>query len=291
MELEIEIVAEGLAFPEGPVVMADESVIVVEMLAGRLTRCWGDGRKETVAEPGGGPNGAAIGPDGALYICNNGGIDPATLHSFVGPGYEGRIERIDIATGKVERLYDRGARYPLSGPNDLVFAADGSFWFTDQGKTWEDQHGMGGLFHAQPDGSSITTVDHGILYYNGVGLSPDGATVYVADTYTARMLAYPADAGAGAKPRLVATVPGLVGLDSLAVTRAGNICAAQLFEGAIATITPEGQVSRIPFPDHYTTNIAFGGADMRTAWICQSSTGRLIKARWPEPGLELAFNA
>ena len=70
--MDIELVTEGLQFPEGPVAMADGSVILTEIQGQRLTRVWPDGRKETVAETGGGPNGAAIGPDGALYITNNG---------------------------------------------------------------------------------------------------------------------------------------------------------------------------------------------------------------------------
>ena len=64
--MDIEIIAEGLGFPEGPVVMADGSIILVEIQAGLISRIWGDGRREVIAEPGGGPNGLAIGPDGAL---------------------------------------------------------------------------------------------------------------------------------------------------------------------------------------------------------------------------------
>ena len=90
----IEVIAEGLDFPEGPVVMADGSVIVVEIHAGQITRCWGGGRKEVVAMPGGGPNGAAIGPDGALYVCNSGGLDLVKLQHARGAGHEGRIERV-----------------------------------------------------------------------------------------------------------------------------------------------------------------------------------------------------
>ena len=54
-----EIIAEGLGFPEGPVAMADGSVLVVEIRPGRITRIHPDGRKETVATPGGGPNGGS----------------------------------------------------------------------------------------------------------------------------------------------------------------------------------------------------------------------------------------
>jgi gluconolactonase len=286
-----EVVTEGLGFPEGPVVMADGSVILVELGIGRVTRCWGDGRTETVAEPGGGPNGAAIGPDGALYVCNSGGIDLARQGNATGPGSEGRIERIDIATGRVERLYESCDGLALSAPNDLMFAADGSFWFTDLGKVRDNLHEHGGLYHAAADGSAIRRVHHGVVGYNGVGLSPDGATAYVADTFAARLYAFDTapDAEHGNR-RLIGTAPGMVGLDSLAMTAAGNICVARLTPGGIATFTPEGAVSVIPLPDPYTTNIAFGGEDMRTAYITQAATGKLLRMRWAEPGLRLHFN-
>jgi len=135
---EITIVAEGLGFPEGPVWMADGSVIVVEIKAGRVTRIRPDGRTETIATPGGGPNGLAIGPDGALYLCNNGGFawsgDDGRGGGLMLPGNAaadyagGRIERIDIASGRVERLYDACDGVPLSGPNDIVFDAAGGMW-------------------------------------------------------------------------------------------------------------------------------------------------------------------
>jgi gluconolactonase len=69
MKLEVREITDGLLFPEGPIAMADGSVLVVEIKGGRLIRVQPDGRKETVAELGGGPNGAAIGPDGQCYIC------------------------------------------------------------------------------------------------------------------------------------------------------------------------------------------------------------------------------
>jgi gluconolactonase len=88
---------------------------------------------------------------------------------------------------------------------------------------------------------------------------------------------------------LVATVPGLIGLDSLAITASGNICVGTLVLGGIATVTPVGQVTQLPLDDRMVTNIAFGGADMRDAYITFSDSGRLVKMRWPEPGLVLNF--
>src|SRR6202162_4726689 len=70
----VRVLATDLEFPEGPVVMPDGSVVLVEIRGRRPTRVWPDGRKQIVAEIPGGPNGAAIGPDGKCYICNNGGV-------------------------------------------------------------------------------------------------------------------------------------------------------------------------------------------------------------------------
>lgn len=285
----MEIVAEGLAFPEGPVVMADGSVIVVELAAGRITRCW-TGRKETICEIGGGPNGAAIGPDGALYVCNNGGLDLTRFQHARGEGHEGRIERVDLSTGRFERVYEACEDIPLQAPNDIVFDTEGRMWFTDLGKSHDGVRTASGLFAALPDGSSITAINRQAISYNGVGLSPDCAHVYVADTHQARLWRYSRKVEAQ-RPQWVATAPGAVGFDSLAVTAAGNVCVATLYEGGISTVSPDGRVGKLDIPDEkYVTNIAFGGDDMRDAYISLSTLGRLARMRWDEPGLKLAHN-
>jgi gluconolactonase len=83
---DIRVLATGLEFPEGPVAMPDGSVLLVEIRGQRLTRVWPSGRTEVVARIPGGPNGAAIGPDGKCYICNNGGFswDPDPHHHDAG---------------------------------------------------------------------------------------------------------------------------------------------------------------------------------------------------------------
>ena len=111
--------------------MADGSVLVVEMFGPRITRVAPDGTKTTVAEIPGGPNGLAIGPDGALYLCNNGGcFTPLEVGGFLVPGpfdpdryVGGRIQRVDLATGEVTDLYTECDGQPLRAPNDLVFDA------------------------------------------------------------------------------------------------------------------------------------------------------------------------
>src|ERR671921_836454 len=106
---ELQEITSGLEFPEGPVAMADGSVIVTEIQGGRITRVAPDGSKDVVAETGGGPNGSAIGPDGKLYVANNGGafswhdIEGLTIPGATPDTWEGgRIERIALDSGEVE---------------------------------------------------------------------------------------------------------------------------------------------------------------------------------------------
>src|SRR5579862_950519 len=138
---DIRVVTEGLQFPEGPVACADGSVILVEIAAGAVTRVAPDGTKTVVAMTGGGPNGAAIGPDGKAYVVNNGGFEflvddqgrrRPTLQARDYSG--GRLERVDLATGAVEILYRECNGNQLRGPNDLVCDAHGGIYFTDLGK-------------------------------------------------------------------------------------------------------------------------------------------------------------
>jgi gluconolactonase len=84
-------------------------------------------------------------------------------------------------------------------------------------------------------------------------------------------------------------LPGYQLLDSLAVDAAGNVCVATLISGGVTVFGLDGSTTFYPVPDFATTNICFGGSDMRGAWITASSTGRLFKARWPQAGLALAF--
>lgn len=301
--MDFEIIASELNFPEGPVFMQDGTIVLVEIASGDVTRILGSGKREVIAHTGGGPNGAAIGPDGALYICNNGGFEWSETAGIKVPGHApadysgGRIERIDLGTGEITRLYDEVGGNPLKGPNDIVFDKQGNFYFTDHGKTYPRHRDLGGLFYASPDGKMVKELDWGHTSPNGVGLSPDEKTVYMADTLTGRLWAYDLSAPGEVAPasplqrgRVVAAMPGLQYFDSLAVTAAGNICVATIFNGGITTIKPDGSHYHTPFPDLLCTNIVFGGDDLQDAWITLSGTGVLAKKRWDEPGLKLNYN-
>ena len=302
---EMREITSGLQFPEGPVALADGSVLVVEIKRGTLTRVAPDGKQTIVARTGGGPNGAAIGPDGLVYVCNNGGFEWHEVGGLLVPGNQardyagGRIQRVDLATGKVEDLYTACDGRPLRGPNDIVFDASGGFWFTDHGKMRERDRDRTGVFYARADGTLIREAIFPLDAPNGIGLSPDGRRLYVAETWTGRVWSWevPAPGEIAGVPgfgpgggTLLAGLPGYQLLDSLAVDGAGNVCVATLVNGGITVISPDGaSVEHVPMPDPLTTNLCFGGPDLRTAYITLSGTGRLVTMQWPRPGLRLRY--
>jgi len=303
LKLQGRLMASGLAFPEGPIAMPDGSVLVVEIAGGRLTRVLPNGELEVVAELGGGPNGAAMGLDGHCYVCNNGGFSWRTDDGFTRPtgaahDYTGgSIQRVNVDTGEVQTLYTQCDGVPLHGPNDIVFDADGGFWFSDFGKTFEDRMMRGAIYYARTDGSFIRRAAHPVLTPNGVGLSPDGRTLYVSETETSRLWAYPVSGQGqlGQAPwpspnggRLLHGLPGFQRFDSMAVEAGGNVCVATLVRGGISVFSPEGELLEFhAAPEGYCTNICFGGPDRRTAFITLSGYGRLFAAEWPRPGLTL----
>jgi gluconolactonase len=299
---DMELVTDGLKFPEGPIAMADGSVILVEIARGTLTRVQPDGTTEVIADLGGGPNGAAMGPDGAIYVCNNGGFEWIEIGDLLIPSDQpsdysgGRIERVDLVSGAVDILYTECDGNPLKGPNDIVFDKEGGFWFTDHGKAHERVRDRGAVFYATPDGRSIKECVFPLEAPNGIGLSRDEDYLFVAETPTARLWKFKVSAPGEIEavgPFTGECIAGLGGhqfFDSLALDANGNVCVATLLNGGITSISPDGSMVRhIPVEDRLTTNICFGGADLKTAYICLSSTGKLVKTTWDTPGLPLNF--
>lgn len=291
----MQLVAEGLGFPEGPVWMPDGSLVFVEIARGRLSRVSSTGVTSVVAELGGGPNGAALMPDGGILVCNNGGGDFVSIGGA--PYAQGRIEVVDPESGSVECLYDADGEHPLSAPNDLVLDGAGGFWFTDFGKRHERFQLNGSVYWASLDGREIRPVITGLHSPNGIGLSPDGRTLYVTETLTARLWSWPIESPGELSRRrgtrhggvFVAGTANYRRFDSLAVTESGRVLVGTLDDGGITEIDPmTGRSWFHPVDDRFVTNLCFGGEDFSTLYLTLAQSGRIVAAPWCERGLRPA---
>jgi gluconolactonase len=296
--LPITVLAEGLAFPEAPVVMDDGSVLFVQIESKQISRLAPNGKVTLVKQLEGGPNGLAIGPDHALYIANDGGrfsfakrgqynFPGAVPANFVG----GSIQRLDLKTLELSTLYESCEGRRLIAPDDLVFDKAGGMYITDIGKGQND----GGVYYALPNGKGIRAVKRDMTAPNGIGVSPDGKLLHVS---IGRMLmsfdikapgelavssSYPDATHAQLPERSIA--------DSLKVLADGKVAVCTLIVGGISIFDAKGSNELINFADPMTTNLAFGGKDLRDTWVTLSGTGRIGQVRWPYPGLKPAFTA
>ncbi len=301
-------IATGLRFPEGPVAMPDGGIVLVEIEAGRITRVAGDGAVTVLAKTAGAPNGLARGPGGKLYICNNGGFSWHEQPGLLRPTGQsadytgGRIEVLDPDTGELTTLYDHCEGRPLRGPNDIVFDPNGGFWFSDLGKVRGRDRDHGGVYWAATDGSRVIEAAYPVFGgANGIGLSPDGRVLYVAETETGRLWAWDVEGpGKLAKApwpsshggRLVCQFPGFRRLDSIAIAASGNILVATLVSGEVTTVSPGGEIVHVEtMPEPMPTNICFAGPDLRDIVVTLSTTGRLVRMAWWEAGYRLPFSA
>jgi sugar lactone lactonase YvrE len=189
----------GLGFPEGPVVLADGSIAFVDLLHQKV-RTWRDGVLSELCTLPGSPNGMRRGPDGALYVANNGGIAPESLEvlKFSDPPISGRIQRIALDGSWRDFAVDLPGEAPWR-PNDLVFSPAGDIVFTDP-QNWEvlqewdaadpaSPYRGGQLLLATRDGK-VTRLAKMTGFPNGLAFHPDGSLL-VGLTMEHRIVQFP----------------------------------------------------------------------------------------------------
>jgi gluconolactonase len=178
-----DLVASGLGWPEGPTVLGDGRIVFVESYRSQLTAIGADHVPRRFAYTAGAPNSCVLGGDGAVYVCQNGGtVGPWRAAEMTKPS----IQRVREG-GAAEMLLTSVDGIALNGPNDLVFAADGSLVFTDPGTYNPANPDPGYIFAIDANGRASVLVAFATpVFPNGVAAEPDGSIVW-DESYTGRL--------------------------------------------------------------------------------------------------------
>lgn len=286
--MDVRVVATGLAFPEGPAVDPQGRLVVTEIGGKRISLVHDDGRVESYAETGGGPNGCAFAADGSLWVCNNGGSwprVPSTENSgrpINGPGV---LQKVNIDGSIVTALSEIEGR-ALNAPNDCVVDADGGVWFTDPAMGG----GPGDVCYLGPDGAAVRAWS-ALAFPNGIGITDDGRFLVVCESMTGLLLGFriegPGVLAGPARPN------GHIGRrsipDGFCFDSAGRMVVAGHQTNCLFVL--EGSDGRpvevIDLPDAGPTNCCFGGPDFTTLYVTSSDVGQVLALQWPVPGMKL----
>ncbi len=270
-----QIVASGLAFPEGPVWL-DGEVVFTEITGGRLSGCAADGTVRVVAETGGGPNGATLGPDGALWVTQNGGMGR-------GPRTGAGIQRATL-DGAVTLAFSSVGGVQLEGPNDLAFGPDGRLWFTDpRGDSDPRKNDLPGRLFAvdvaSGEGELVAELD--VVFPNGIAFDADGV-LHWTESFTRRVMRM-----VDGSPEVVVELPERFFPDGMCFGADGTIYVASTYGHCISVVDVSGPpeiVDRLMCGDGMPTNCCFGGTSL---FVTESRHGALWRFDLGVEGLAL----
>lgn len=261
-------VAGGFVFTEGPQWHPDGFFYFVDVRDSKLFRITLGQPHELVRETRGG-NGLTFDLQGRLINCEGDGR---------------RVTRTET-DGTVTTLIDRFESKRLNRPNDVICATDGSLYFTDPSlrvPVAERELDNASVYRIRPDGS-VGVLCH-VEYPNGLALSPDERTMYVANTrWTQYIHAIDLDsAGTMVRRRIFAdmSAEGTNGVpDGMKVDQAGRVFCTGT--GGTWVYAPGGQLIGIIETPEVCANIAFGGPDLRTLLFTASTSVYTLRVKTP----------
>ena len=261
------------SFLEAPAFDSAGNLYVGDIPFGRIFRIDPAGDWTLVAQYDGEPNGMKLVSDDEAVIAD----------------YRNGLMLLDLRRGTVRPLLGHRNSEGFKGLNDLVFGADGSLYFTDQGQTGLHDP-TGRVYRLRSDGR-LDLLLANVPSPNGVALSPDGKVLFVAATRGNCVWRVPLMADGGvAKVGQFFTSRGPSGPDGLAVDEAGRLLVANPGLGVAWVLDAMAQPVEVlrSVAGASLTNLAFGGVDRRTAYFTESVTGTVLRARLDTPGLALA---
>ncbi|GGE46245.1 hypothetical protein GCM10007276_24330 [Agaricicola taiwanensis] len=260
---------ETHSFLEGPSFDRQGNLYVNDVPYGRLFRITPGGTFELALHYDGEPCGHKIHKDGSSFITDQ----------RLG------LLKADLATGEVSPHLPRRYTEGFRGLNDLCFSSAGEIYFTDQGLS-DLSHPYGRVFCLSPDGTLRCLMENAPSP-NGIVLSPDGTSLFVAMTRANAIWRLPLMVdGSSTKIGTFITLSGGVGPDGITIDESGGLVVAHPGLGVIWVFDSRGEPThRIESPvGSFVTNVAFGGPDNRTIFATESHSGSILMAKVDIPG-------
>jgi gluconolactonase len=257
MPMKTTLLASGLGFPEGPVVLADGRIVFCDGNTGELL-AYAAGQDDTThvsvyARTGGSPWGTVLGGDGAIYVTQGGNVPGSGDTSAVSG-----IQRV-LPDGTVELLFSEMAGYRLYGPNDLTFGPDGRLWFTESGSEQDfrfDVRSPGRLFAVGPSYAGEMLLELPGVYPNGIAFDAQQRL------YWTESMAHRVQRLEDGQPVTFCQLPDTHVPDGMAFAADGRLFVATTTSQAVTVISPDGAVLGDIYLGEHATNCAFAGSDL-----------------------------
>ena len=231
MRRPIDVLATGLGHPEGPDILPDGRVVMVETYTSKLI-AWSEARGlHDYADCGGGPNACMLGSDGAVYITQNGGTVGAWRAAVMG---RPSIQKA-WPDGRIEEVATEVAGIPLQAPNDLTFGPDGRLYFTDPADYLPHDRRPGRVFALDPDGTGELLEELPDAYPNGIAAEADGSLIWVESYERGVYRRRP-----GGSSELIARLPEGHIPDGLKVAADGDLWITTVLGGTVDVLAPDG---------------------------------------------------
>jgi gluconolactonase len=269
---DFRVLVSNVRGPEGPAIDSEGRLHLVSAEDASIIRVSDDGEITQIAETEGRPNGLLFNSKGEMFVAD------AELKAILRIGADGSSEVF------AEDYEGTG----FGGPNDLCFLPNGDLLFTDPIRRPQPDPAISPVYKVTPEGK-VSAFANELAYPNGIAVSKDGTKVYVSETRAQRLVAFTIDeSGQLLDQQLVRRFREPGNPDGIAVDVEGNILQTLPGIRAIAYVSASGELLDLfHVPDWAPANLAFGGNDMKTVYVCGAAQNAVYQFRHPIAGAPL----